>query len=73
MLSNGQSYAVQILVARDLNLNPSFVSKAENYLKNQTIEPVLIGRFALEASKCVKMINENQLLSQAKKLIKNYC
>jgi hypothetical protein len=73
MLSNGQSYAIQILVARDLNLNPSFVDKAEKYLKTNVIEPFLIGRFSNEASNCVKLINQNNLINKAKELVNNYC
>ena len=73
MLSNGQSYAIQILVARDLQLNPSFVEKAEKYLKTNVIEPILIGRFSSEASRCVKLINQSDLLNKAKELTNNYC
>lgn len=72
MLSNGKAYAIQILVARDLNLNPCYTHIAENYLNKKSIEPFLIGRFALEASKCVKLINQNNLVEQANKLTDKY-
>lgn len=73
MLSNAQTYAVQILVARDLKLNPAYSHTAETLLKKRSFEPFLIKRLSLEASKCVKLINENNLLNQAKNLVKKYC
>jgi len=57
-LSNGKFYAVQILIARDLNLNPALVKLAESFLSSKRSKLSLVSLLSSEASNCVKKINK---------------
>ena len=72
VMTQGQSQAIQILVAHELGLNPGYIDEAKRYLRTQKMNHILIGHFALEAHNCVKLINEKQLLQEAKKIAEKY-
>ncbi|MDR1716478.1 MAG: hypothetical protein LBS20_11605 [Prevotella sp.] len=72
IITHGEAHAIQILVARDLNLEIGMVGLAEKYLKEKDMQPVLIGTFAKEAAKAVSMIQAEGLTDEAQKLAGKY-
>lgn len=67
MIPNGKAYAIQILVANELKLNPPYLLFAEMYMKNE-LHPSSYLYLEKGASEAVKLINDNGLNDMAMKI-----
>jgi len=72
-MTNGERYALQIIVADKLGIDVGFVDYAKNLYENGIDIPDCFGGyFAQEASEAVRKINEKGLKDVAEELFNEY-